>query len=96
MTRGHLAFRPLRQNQPQQFFWSVDAAWGEIRWTENAVELTVAGGCLPLRSLAVPEARQVSQAWLDQTAVDCTCRDQTLHFSGLEIPAGSTLKLVVD
>lgn len=96
MTRGRLAFKPLRQNSPQQFFWSVDAAWGEIRWTENAVELTVEGGRLPLQTLAIPEAGQVRQAWLDQTAVDCICQDQALHFSGLEIEAGSTLKLVVD
>lgn len=94
MTRQHLSFMPLHSACPQQFFWSVDAAWGEIRWVDLSVELAVEGGCLPLRSLSIPESAKIHQAFLDQDPVDFKKEDHLLLFENLHIPAGSALKLM--
>ena len=93
MTCGHLSFQPLHRSRPQQFFWSVDAAWGEIRWREGQIELAVLGGSLQLGALTIPEAAQVSQAWLDEASIMFDRSGQTLFFNNLQISAGSLLRL---
>jgi len=97
MAREHLSFRPLHAEcRPLRFFWSVDAAWGEIRWPdmgENAIELAVLGGCLPLRSLSVPEAAQVKQVRLDGRILPFGFENGTVRFERQLLGRGAVLSL---
>lgn len=65
MARGCLVFKPLHAERSQRFFWSVDAAWGEIVWSGTDIRLAVEAGCLPLCSLAIPEAASIRKARID-------------------------------
>ncbi len=97
MALEHLSFQPLHAGcRPLRFFWSVDAAWGEIRWPdkgENAVELAVLGGCLPLRSLSVPEAAQIKQARLDGRILPYGFENGTVRFERQLLGRGAVLSL---
>lgn len=59
MARQHLSFRPLHAQRPQHFFWSVDAAWGEIIFEPDQICLEVIAGQLTLRSIGLPDSHDL-------------------------------------
>jgi uncharacterized protein (DUF608 family) len=94
MSRQHLVFRPLKQARPQQFFWSVDAAWGEICLDEGEIRLLVEAGQIVLRSLAVPESAAVGLVRLDGQPVSFSLVGAELHFAQpITLSADSVLLL---
>lgn len=57
MRQGKIGFDPMMEfavDGEFRSFWSVDSAWGTLLLTEKKMELTVKGGCLPLRTLVLP------------------------------------------
>ena len=55
MREGMLGFDPVRMDGGRfRCFWSVGAAWGEVRIAPKRVELRVLGGTLELRALELP------------------------------------------
>ena len=105
MPRGHLTFKPLKKDLPQRFFWSVDAAWGEIEIDEKGTAFRVMAGCLPLRSLGLPDAEAYKKTacleWPDEPdemeaceMVQVTQAGDELHFGrSLDMAAGTVLYL---
>jgi uncharacterized protein (DUF608 family) len=55
MVQKKLGFNPIQpEANGSRFFWSLDAAWGDIEITENVVTLHVHGGELHLKTLHLP------------------------------------------
>ena len=60
MTRGYLGFAPKINRENFACVWSVGGAWGQVRMTENAMELEVIGGTLTVGEIGLPFAGEVS------------------------------------
>ncbi len=50
MTRGHIGFAPVLDQDPFRCFWSLDCAWGLYEREGRTIRLRVDAGALPLRS----------------------------------------------
>jgi uncharacterized protein (DUF608 family) len=59
MRRRVIGFAPVRRDgESFRCFWSLDPAWGEVEIDDEAIELRVLAGCLPLAGLVVPLGEQ--------------------------------------
>ena len=58
MTRGMIGFSP-QQTGDFSTLWSLEPAWGTYCVCNGRAALSVLGGCLPLRQLALPGRRPV-------------------------------------
>jgi uncharacterized protein (DUF608 family) len=71
MTRGHVAFAPVRPGKLFRCFWSLDSGWGQFMLSRDEVRLEVLAGSLTLSSLGipVPKGRTVTQVMLGEEAL---------------------------
>lgn len=61
MVHKKLGFNPIQQGvKGSRFFWSLDAAWGEVSIDSKTVILTVYAGVLTLKTLHLPFVQGVT------------------------------------
>lgn len=92
MSRRHLTFNPLHAGDEVQFFWSVDSAWGEIRFRETGIELEVISGKLQLESISLPETEKIVDVIISGKPQNYEIQNGEIRFARqLEITEGNVL-----
>ena len=90
MTRGMIGFAP---KLPGNFstLWSLEPAWGTYCVSDGHAQLTVLGGCLPLRQLELP-GLQPTALRLQGQPVCWRSQGETLLLT-VDIMAGQQLEI---
>lgn len=78
MPKGMIGFEPIDELPEFRCIWSVDSAWGTVKITENALELTILGGELPLKKLRAKIAGD--RVTVDGKAVKAVYKDGEYEF----------------
>lgn len=65
MSEGRIGFKPLHKKPVQNYFWSVDGAWGNVSIEEKRVSFRVDYGHLILKYIDVPLEEKTAMGWLD-------------------------------
>lgn len=94
MDRGFLGFAPkTAANGIFRSLWSIGTAWGLYRQSGRKIELTVDGGSLTLRGIAIPDVPVRIE--LNDKAVLFTREDGEIRFSE-PLEVSGTLKFLLE
>lgn len=72
MTKQFIGFYPLLEQENQQYLWSLEGSWGQVKMTASGMTILVVGGQLTLSKFGFQGA--------DQT-MSVSCDGQSIAFS---------------
>jgi len=96
-TRGMIGFSPFRNQERANFFWSLDAAWGMVEFSTEAILLKVLYGSLVLKEFRSTSFRTkgVDRVEIESGDCDFETKDFGLVFRNtLSISAREVVKIL--
>ena len=98
MTRGHIGFAPVLNEEPFRCFWSLDCAWGVYERMDCTIRLSVEAGILCLRSYADSLIDAASGVRIEMEDTPQFQREGAcLRFlTPLDVSPGTRLEIVVE
>lgn len=78
MVKGHIGFDPILKGDFRAI-WSLDPAWGNVKVSDNKIEIEMISGEIKLNEIGVPfeNAKSVT---VDGKSVDFTCDGKLVKF----------------